>query len=325
MADDLELELRAIAGEGPSPEFVASLRERVLAEAAAPRVTTSDGEIVAVVPRPLDQEERTMTKNRWMLAGAAAAVIALIVGLVVVAGGGDDTTPIDEPTTVPTSEVPTTTSPATTAPTTAPDTTPVEDATPFGDAAELPAGFTGLEPGAHWTDTLGVPFAFEIDQSLFLQENRRTAIALSSPSSSDPGDKDMVFRPLDALWNPDRLAAGDGDASAAGLVAHLESLDGRVVVSNRDDVTIDGREATRFDIEVDTNSCEADIELCDDLAPSESGLSDTVEVGWAQRIWVIEVGDDPITVVASYWNDRDAVWLDVVGRYVSTMTFAAAS
>lgn len=126
MADDLKLELRAIAGEGPSPEFVASLRERVLAEAAAPRATMSDGEIVAVEPRPLEQEERSMTKNRWMLTGAAAAAVtALIVGLVVVADGGGDTTPIDEPTTVTTSEAPTTAPRATTAPTTTTTSTTV--------------------------------------------------------------------------------------------------------------------------------------------------------------------------------------------------------
>ena len=204
MADDLELTLRSIEGEGPSPDFVASLRERVLAEAAAPRATTGDDIVVTVEPQPPEQEERLMTKTRWMLASAAAAVILVIVGIVAVTSG-DDTVRTDEPTTVPTSQAPA----ATTQATTTPATTVAENAGPFGDATELPSGFTGLEPGAHWTDTLGVPFAFEIDQSLFLQENRATSIALSSPASRDPGDKDMVFRPLSVLWDPGRLTSAE--------------------------------------------------------------------------------------------------------------------
>ena len=239
------------------------------------------------------------------------------------ARGGDDTIRTDTPTTVPTTGAPATTSPVTTSPATTPTTTVAENGGPFGDATELPTSYSGLEPGAHWADKFGVTFAFEIDQLLYLQENRSTKIALSSPAGTDPGDKDMVLRPLSVLWNPGRVGADGGDlsASAAGLVAHLEGLDGRVVVSNLEDVIIGGSDGVRFDIEVDTSSCGADAEPCNDLATTESGLSESVGVTWGQRIWVIEVGDDPLTVVASYWTDRDAVWLDVVERYVSSMTF----
>ena len=49
MADDLELMMRSIEGEGPSPDFVATLRERVVAEADV--ITSAvDGDDQAVVP-----------------------------------------------------------------------------------------------------------------------------------------------------------------------------------------------------------------------------------------------------------------------------------
>ena len=60
MADDLELGLRSIEGEGPSPDFVASLRERLLTEAATPSARTDDEMIVAVEPGPPEQEDRSM-------------------------------------------------------------------------------------------------------------------------------------------------------------------------------------------------------------------------------------------------------------------------
>lgn len=116
MADDLELVVRSIAGEGPSPDFVATLRERVVAEAEATTspVVLEDQPVRQLDLRP-EPEEHPMTKTRGIAAGlaAVAAVIALIVGLAALIrdGGPETTDPQEQSTTA----VPTTTAtPATT-------------------------------------------------------------------------------------------------------------------------------------------------------------------------------------------------------------------
>lgn len=106
MADDLELMMRSIEGEAPSPDFVATLRQRIVAEAEAITSAIDDGDqpVVEIDLRP-QAEERTMTTTRWMLAGLAAAAIALIVGFMALSGDGDDggleLDTVDTPTTLP--------------------------------------------------------------------------------------------------------------------------------------------------------------------------------------------------------------------------------
>ncbi len=89
MADDLERSGHSIEGEGPSPDFVATLRERIVAEETV-SVELAEGRdpAVTVVLRP-EPEERIMRTKRWMLVGFAAA-IALIAGVVVLDRDSDE-------------------------------------------------------------------------------------------------------------------------------------------------------------------------------------------------------------------------------------------
>ena len=90
MADDLREGLKSTLGEEPTDEFVATLRERITAEA---RLKTSavdrEGHPVLQIDLRPDTEERSMT-TRGMVAAVAAAIV-LIVGIaVLVTTGGDD-------------------------------------------------------------------------------------------------------------------------------------------------------------------------------------------------------------------------------------------
>lgn len=90
MSDDLEQSVCSTEGDLPSPEFVASLRERVAAEAEQTRPEADLGghTVLEVDFRP-EAEEHTMNRSRGLVAVVAAAAIALIVGIVV-ANADDD-------------------------------------------------------------------------------------------------------------------------------------------------------------------------------------------------------------------------------------------
>jgi len=81
--------VQSIEGEAPSPDFVASLRQQIVAETATPQVVTDAEPVFELDLRP-ESEERPMAPKRWIVAGLAAAAIALIVGFVALSGDGDD-------------------------------------------------------------------------------------------------------------------------------------------------------------------------------------------------------------------------------------------
>ena len=166
VADDLELIVRSIEGEGPSPDFVASLRERIVAEAemTTSAVDVDDQPVVEIDLRP-QAEERTMTTTRWMLAGLAAAAIALIVGFVALSGDGDDggletIEPPEETTTTTTTAAPSTTAAPTTAvaPTEAPTVEDDESAggDPTGAERRLNTALQWFDPGRDFESTFSL-------------------------------------------------------------------------------------------------------------------------------------------------------------------------
>ncbi len=89
MADDLERSLHSIEGEDPSADFVATLRERIVAEETASMELAEGRDLaVTVVLRP-ELEERNVRTKRWMLVGLAAAVV-LIAGVAALNGDSDE-------------------------------------------------------------------------------------------------------------------------------------------------------------------------------------------------------------------------------------------
>lgn len=197
MADDLDLGVRSIEGESPSPDFLASLRERVLAEAAA---RTNDGVIVEVELEPLHEEERTMNTTRWLLAGAAAAVIALVVGLVAVTGDDDTTpTPAQDPTTVPAAPASTEAPAATTATISEPES----------------AGTPGADAGAGCGLSDSASIVATVESSA-----ESVTIDVSSDPSCGGVDVEVVATPWEQGFPIERRATLD-DTGAASVSDHL--------------------------------------------------------------------------------------------------------
>lgn len=96
MNDDLANLLESVSGESPSPEFVATLRDRVTAEAQR-HVSAQATEAQPILEVSLQPASRdgSMTRKRGILTGVAAAAIALVIGLAVLASGGDDPDTLD--------------------------------------------------------------------------------------------------------------------------------------------------------------------------------------------------------------------------------------
>ena len=293
MSDDLEMALQTIDGEGPSPEFVAGLREQLAAELASSADFGEHEPVVAIDPRP-EQEEPVMTKARLILAGLAAAAIALVVGFAALRSEERGLETIATP-----DESTTTTDPTTTVPTTQAAATFAADATP------LPRGFATIQTGSHRADDFSTPFAFAIEQSMFVQEYLRTRVAVSNVASRDPGDKDIVFMPL-----------------AVDYDRWLEILaDGRLDVDSEETMLGEFR-ASRVD--VDESSCSEDA-FCREFGTSEAGLSSVFTSGSRYRIWVIEHDNEaPLAAIAGIRDESEIVWFDVADQVVSSLEFGPA-
>lgn len=86
MSDDLDSTVSSARGESPSPDFVAALRERIVAESkAAPR--TGIAPVTELEIKPL--REQGMTTRRKMTIGLVAAAIVVVAGVAAIANSGD--------------------------------------------------------------------------------------------------------------------------------------------------------------------------------------------------------------------------------------------
>ncbi|MBN4047588.1 hypothetical protein JYT71_01120 [Acidimicrobiaceae bacterium AH-315-P05] len=299
MADDLELHVLSIEGEGPSPDFVANLRKWLVAEMTETEDVADDELVVAVVLGP-DEKERSMTRARKTLLGSAAAAIALIAGFIILSGDGDEF----EVETITTSDESTTTTVSVPQEPTITTTSIPEESTTFaGDATPLPRQFGGIEADFYRADNISLPFSFTTAFGLFLQENRTGQIAISNPSSQDPGDLDIVFVPMSVDF--DRW---------------LEILDEGLATLPREDLTVDGLDVTRIDI--DGSSCSDGSSFCRDLGTLEAGLFQRLVAGSQYEVWVIEQKGEPLlAVIVGISDESDSVWFDVGEAIVLSMEF----
>lgn len=236
MADDLELAVRSIDGEGPSTDFVVTLRERLLAEAAAPTASRSDEAIVGIELQPQEHEERATKYTRWILAGAAA-VIALLVGLVAVTGDDDTirtqvaTTDATEPTTVEPSVVPDTTAPATIA-------APESAGTPGADA-DAGCGLSDSASVLSTVDASGESVTIDVmsDPSCSGVDVRVVATpwvqgfpiektaTLDDTGAASVTDHLLSTRKARQNWTVELLVSGTGGVAATGDFAVTEFCD----------------------------------------------------------------------------------------------------
>ena len=326
MDDDLDMNLHSITGEGPSPDFVARLREQVAVELAKSAVDLNDDLVVEIDLQP--KKENAMTKTRWMLVVGAAAAIALIVGLVALTSDSDEsgidnvitadestTTPDPEPTAVPPTPVPTPIPPA-----------PVQ-ATFDPGAEPLTGDFSNVNVGTYRVDGVGTPFSFTAGNSLSVQTNNLGTFVLSLSSSQGPGDRDMVFTRLTGLFDPAhpevKLEALDELWPAEDFAGWLDNLVEGVVISNREDTTLGGLDAVKADIEIDASVCSANPGGgCADLGTNEMVTFQTLIPGSKHRIWVVDQDDQaPMAVIVNIQNVADSNWFDTAEEMLATLAF----
>ncbi len=318
MADDLELLLRSTEGEAPSSEFVASLRERVVAEAQSrPTVgsieSEGDPQVESVVRRP-----------RWFLLAAAAAVVALIAGAVLlqlVDDGVEQVETVDEPDE--NSSLSTTTVTTTVI-------EPNQPATFIADAELLTLHNTKLPPGTYRVDAFGVPFSFTNDRLRPMRRNVTSHFIVADPSSSCCGDRDIFFMRISDFSHPSR--PGDpfllGDAwPKDDFEGWLDNVSDEVVVTNRRETTLGGLQALSADLAVNESifgetDCWNQSESCVTVATDRLVVNVDIYFGQTKRMWVIDQGeDDPIAVVASVERRNDTDWLDTAEAFLATLAF----
>ncbi|NNF55554.1 MAG: hypothetical protein HKN03_14060 [Acidimicrobiales bacterium] len=318
MADDLEVMMRYVEGEGPSPEFVATLRERIVAETASPENAADDERVFEINVQPPPPDHVTTTRRQWIL--VAVATIIVIVGFLALSRGSNDrrldtVNPPEEQTT---STV---------------TTSPAVPATFATDAPLLTEEFGHLEPGNYRVDTLGTPFTFTLDQPQALQDNHRAHFVLSHPGSQGSSDRDITFMRLSALSNPAEPTASL-EASGEGWPADdfagwLDTLTDEIVVSNRESTTFGGLKAIRADLQLGETDCRGGEGSCvlfgtNNLfnVKSLSAGSTTAPLPSRFRIWVVEQDDqDPLAVIVGINRESDQDWFDTADTILSTLAF----
>ena len=317
MADDLERLMRSIEGEGPSPDFVAHLREQLVTELNTAPDERDDVTVVDLSSGP-DTERHRMTMNRWILTTAAAAIIA-IVGIVALTIRDDsqEIDVVDIPTTV----------------------TTTEGADPASSLPSFPSSFGNIPLDTYLVDTLGEPFAVTIDSALWTQDSREGMLALSRPSSDGPGNLALDFLELRVLWDPTQpdiniRQQGDG-WPADDMDGFIANLPEGVTATNRVDITVDGRPGVQVDLTLEDIDCVEVVErdFCIGLVlGGPSSESSNVNIiagmrgiafGGAARLWVIDRGDEaPLAVIASVRDLDDLVFFDSVQSVVESIRFS---
>jgi len=178
-----------------------------------------------------------------------------------------------------------------------------ESTTFASDATPLPQQFGAIAADVYRADNLLEPLSFTTTFSLFLQENRAGRIALSNPSGRDHGDLDIVLMSL-----------------SVDFARWIEILDDGLAAVPREDLTVDGLEVTRIDI--DASSCGEGSTFCRDLGTNEAGVFARSVAGSQHQVWVIEQkGESPLAINVGISDESDSVWFDVGEAIVLSMEF----
>lgn len=327
MADELEPGVVSMEGEGPSAEFVANLRDLVLAELAESEVDLVGGSVIggsviddSVITSGLQTYEvaDATTRRPRVLAGLAAASVALIVGFVLLsrigqAGKAETVTVPDELRT-----------------STKSDNQELRAVVPPPDfaagAERLEGEFRSLEVGTYRVDTVGTPFSFMIDETLYIQDNSGAFVALTHVDSVGADDREIVLTRLTTLLDPARpevQLTGLGQGwPADDFDGWLDNLSDVVWATNRMETTLGGLAAIRVDIEVDESACGLDEDFCVSFFSNGLGQSKSLNIGVMYRVWIVDQGqEDPLTVIASFSRDSHSDWFDVADEILSTLVF----
>ncbi len=321
---DLERLIDVSEGEGPSPEFVAALRQRVLAEAAK-RPEPKNGAMVIDLNDPRrnknDPENRTWGTTRLIL---AAAAVVLVVGVAaVVAVQNSRGSEIIEPTetTVPNEIEP---DPTTIEPPETPEPVFQRGATRL-DSREV-----ALDTGTYRVDEVGTPFTFAIDAeltdsfALVFNYDGRTTIA--DPQSAGAADRDIVFTRVSTFVDPRdaRSVPGEGNEGwpANDAAGWLDNLDDPYIVSDRQQTTLGGRPAIRFDLRLVDDACDQPADFCVFLSGNHETQPRQIKSGSVYRVWIVDQGDaDPVLVSVGVDTTADVGWFATAEQLLQTVAF----
>jgi hypothetical protein len=329
MDDRIDRLMESVEGDGPSPEFVANLRQRVLDEATwvAHDTRIDAKELVTVTSRP--RTEARPTRLRLLVASAAAVLAIVAVALSLVASNDDQLSTTDEPST-PITAVPITAIPitVTTEPTDVPTPAGPDRFDPVG-ATPLNQEFYFLEAGSYRIDSLGTPLSFRSNQQLFITRNPDGAVVLADRNSSSSDEREMVMMRASAFVDPERPSEplddfddGRPALDVAGWLDDLDRLGGGVVVADRQATTIGGLDAIRIDMRIEDEVCAPAQTSCVNLATNRLVFTKSMGPGVRYRLWIVDqFGEDPLVAIASIEDDSDGEWFDTADDLLSSLMF----
>lgn len=316
MADSGEREveqlMRVVEGEGPSPEFVGALRERIAAETQSRGGDHRNGIVVDIDLRPSEPEPLPL--GRIVLAVAAA--LAVVVGFVALFSdngeeGIDSISPPDS--------------------TTISEGDPTEMEAPEADALFDPAAPLLLGdgvrfgPGVHRVDTLGTSFSFQTEVELETHENGQAHVVFADPVSVGGDDRELVFFRPAAFSDPSQpKSAGDGFGEgwpADDFDGWLDGLIDDVAVTDRTNTTLGGLPAARVDLAI-ARECSTQTDAYCMVLGSTGVYERELRAGGVYRIWVVDQnGEQPLVVMMVVSREEDLAWFDTAEEILTTLAF----
>ena len=329
---DLERLIEVSHGEGPRPEFVASLRQRVLDEAGEHSRGTNGAIVIDLNGGPPDAhgpENRMWGTTRLVLAAAAAL---LLIGIsAVLISQNNRGSEIIEPTE--TTELPDVEP--------APTTIQRPPATYNPDSERVIDESVTLEPGSYRFDTVGTPLSFTTNAD-FVPEvfaNMDAFVVLIANTNLGPDDRDITFGRLTVLADPENPIVDTFDPatgwSANDALAWANSLREPYVVTRAEESTLGGYPATLIELHVVEDACSSFGDFCvllganlraDEPTELSCGCTRlrTLKEGSRYRMWIVDQGDeDPLIVKVAVASEADLDWFESADRLLETLAFGA--
>ena len=154
--------------------------------------------------------------------------------------------------------------------------------------------------GQYRVESLGAPFVIDIPEGWFVQPNSNGFFVITDPSSTGPGDRDLVMIRVSNLADPTAPGAPAedqaGDWPLDDITGWINALIPGVVDGDPVETTVGGLDAVQFDAAI-TDEVECGPEFCVGFAINRdvSGLAFNPGVG--HRVFWIDGGDEsPIAI-----------------------------
>lgn len=324
--NDLERLVRATRGQGPSDEFRARLRARIVAETydraadpvpgntTGPRGTlvlpaADEGGDVGVVldlaAQPGDEESELAVRRPWadhrlwVVAAAAVVVIAAFGVWAVLIDDAD--TDLDVVNTTTTSEL------------------PHEE----GIGELITGGNTFFDTGTYRVDTLGTWFTLTVEETRGMLLNENDVVLVTDVMSGNVDDRTIALRRWALLPDPtDPTDPTFGFGSRSGwpaddLAGWIERLSDDVTATVPVRTTLGGRVASSVEL-----AFPCDVGSCSPGMPPDTSRVPMFTPGSEYRLWVVDQGpEDPIVVTVAIDNEDETAWFDEAEDILATLRF----